>query len=150
MAAWDRRKTVWGAISIFMSCVLLAGCGPGGDSPPGPAVSSSPDGRTVNDLEACLVGHWMHSHEEDTAEVAIYRREGYPFPPARGRTGFEFLADGRAVYFGIAATDGTSQVPGHWEVQEPDTVRVTMDDQRVPPIVSRVHSCGPDLLTLSR
>jgi hypothetical protein len=92
----------------------------------------------------------MHSHEEDTAEVAVYRREGYTFPPARGRTGFEFLADGKALYFGIAATDGSSPITGRWEVQAPDIVTVTVEDKRIPPIVSRVLSCGPEMLTLSR
>jgi hypothetical protein len=104
----------------------------------------------MSDLRACLLGHWMHSREEDTAEVAVYRRDGYSFPPARGRSGFEFMADGKALYFGMAPTDGSSQIPGRWEVQAPDIVSVTVDDKRIQPMVFHVLSCRPDMLTLSR
>ena len=104
----------------------------------------------MDDLRTCLPGRWMHSHEEDTAEVAVYRPVSYTFPPARGRTGYEFLADGKAVYFGIAATDGSSQTPGRWETEAPDKVRVTVEDEAIQPIVLHVLSCDPDKLTLSR
>jgi hypothetical protein len=92
----------------------------------------------------------MHSHEEDTAEVAVYRPVGYTFPPARGRTGFEFLADGRAVFYGIAATDGSSQTPGVWETEAPDKVKVTAEGKRIQPVVLHILSCDPDKLTVSR
>jgi hypothetical protein len=104
----------------------------------------------VDDLRTCLPGRWMHSHEEDTAEVAVYRPMGYTFPPARGRTGFEFLAGGKAVYFGIAAADGSSQTPGRWEIEVPDKVRVTVENERIQPMVLHVVSCDSDKLTLRR
>ncbi len=34
-----------------------------------------------------LLGHWIHSHEEDAHGVTVYRRKGYSFPPSRGRRG---------------------------------------------------------------
>jgi len=92
----------------------------------------------------------MHSHEEDTSEVAVYRPAGYAFPPARGRTGFEFLPDGKAVYYGIAAADGSNQIPGRWEAEGPDEVRVTVEDKHIQPMVLHVLSCDLDKLTLSR
>ena len=104
----------------------------------------------MDDLRTCLPGRWMHSHEEDTADVVVYRPVSYTFPPARGRTGYEFLSDGKAVYFGIAATDGSSQTPGRWETEAPDKVRVTVEDEAIQPIVLQVLSCAPDKLTLSR
>ena len=79
----------------------------------------------MDDLRSRLTGRWMHSHEEDTADVAVYRPASYDFPPARGRNGFEFSADGRATYIGIAATDGSNQIPGRWELDAPNRVRVT-------------------------
>ncbi|WP_329332347.1 hypothetical protein OG866_05805 [Streptomyces sp. NBC_00663] len=41
-----------------------------------------------------LIGTWVHSYEEDSPGVTVYRPAGYPFPPARGRRGLEFAADG--------------------------------------------------------
>ena len=83
----------------------------------------------------------MHSHEEDTADVAVYRPDSYDFPPARGRNGFEFSADGRAIYIGIAATDGSNQIPGRWEMEAAEQVRVTTEDARIQPMSLTVLSC---------
>src|SRR5438034_663791 len=37
---------------------------------------------------------WLHSHEEDADAAKVYRPDDYPFPPARGRMGFELKPDG--------------------------------------------------------
>ena len=104
----------------------------------------------MDDLRTCLPGRWMHSQEEDTPEIAVYRPVAYTFPPARGRTGYEFRADGTAVYLGIAAADGSTETPGRWETEGPDTVRVTAEDTAIQPMLLRVLTCDADKLTLSR
>ena len=79
-----------------------------------PSSSAQPfqRGGTLENLEACVLGHWIHSHEEDTPGIAIYRPREYEFPPARGRTGFDFIASGKAVYYDIADSDGGKSYPG--------------------------------------
>ncbi len=104
----------------------------------------------MDDLRSRLTGRWMHSHEEDTADVAVYRPASYAFPPARGRNGFEFSADGRATYIGIAATDGSNQIPGSWEMEAPNRVRVTTEDARIQPMSLTVLSLDADKLTVRR
>jgi hypothetical protein len=104
----------------------------------------------MDDLRSRLTGRWMHSHEEDTADVAVYRPDSYDFPPARGRTGFDFSADGRATYIGIAATDGSNEVPGRWELAPPNQVQVTTEDARIQPMSLTVLSFDPDKLTVRR
>ncbi len=47
-----------------------------------------------------LLGEWVHSHEEDEPGRKVYRRSGYPFPPARGRDAVELKADDTAVVRG--------------------------------------------------
>ncbi len=46
----------------------------------------------MSDLPPELFQHWMHSHEEDSGDVQVYRPADYDFPPARGRRGFELQA----------------------------------------------------------
>jgi hypothetical protein len=104
----------------------------------------------MTDLRTCLLGRWMHSHEEDTDTTEIYRPAEYAFPPARGRTGYEFLPDGQAVYLGIAAADGSTYVRGRWQLEASDRVSVTMEDPRIKSVVLRVLGCAPDKLVLSR
>ena len=41
---------------------------------------------------------WLRSPEEETGDVRVYRPDGYPFPPARGREGLTFHSDGRFEY----------------------------------------------------
>jgi hypothetical protein len=79
----------------------------------------------MHDLPAALFRGWIHSHEEDTPGVQVYRPRGHPFPPARGRVGFEIRKDGTFIYFGIAATDGSSQKLGSWEPAGPGRIEVS-------------------------
>jgi hypothetical protein len=78
------------------------------------------------DMDAgMLVGHWRHSHEEDTRGVMVFRRSGFAFPPSRGRTGYEFAADGTFVEHGIGPTDRPTRTPGHW-VFDPNGCRIML------------------------
>jgi hypothetical protein len=88
----------------------------------------------------------MHSHEEDTPGVAIYRPREYEFPPARGRTGFDFIASGKAVYHGIAGSDGVNELSGHWKTQGSDEIKITFNDERIQPIVLHVLTCDANKL----
>lgn len=104
----------------------------------------------MTDLRTCLPGRWMHSQEEDTEGTEVYRPADFAFPPARGRTGYEFKADGQAVYLGIAAADGSTYVPGRWELETADRVSIKTEDGRTQPLVLRVLECTPGKLVLSR
>jgi hypothetical protein len=92
----------------------------------------------------------MHSHEEDTADIAVYRPAEYDFPPARGRTGFDFMTDGKVIYYGIAPADGVNQIPGRWKAQGTDEITITLDDERMKPMILQVLTCEADKLTLRR
>ena len=55
---------------------------------------------------------WMHSYEEDTNEVKVYRPDTYEFPPSRGRTGFQLNEDKSFINYEIAPADGTVERKG--------------------------------------
>jgi hypothetical protein len=59
-----------------------------------------------------LFGHWIHSHEEDSGDLRVYRPAGYRFPPARGRRGFELRPDGSYVAHGPGPADKPTSRPG--------------------------------------
>jgi hypothetical protein len=107
-------------------------------------------GTDMADLESCLVGQWMHSHEEDTPDAQVYRPADYPFPPARGRDGFEFRPDGELVYLGIARADGTEESTGRWTVEAPDRVRIEVQHERIEPFTLQVVSCDEETLKVRR
>jgi len=64
-----------------------------------------------------VVGAWLHAYEEDAPGTQVFRRADYDFPPARGRTGYEFRADRTADYLGISPRDGTARSSCTWRVR---------------------------------
>jgi hypothetical protein len=101
-------------------------------------------------LQECLKRHWIHSHEEDTQDVRVYRPAGYDFPPARGRRGFEFREGGALVYFGIARADGSELFPGRWTIAGTTRVRIDVDNERIQPFILEVVSCDDETLKVRR
>lgn len=81
----------------------------------------------MEELPADILRHWVHSHEEDTEDVEVYRPSEYAFPPSRGREGFEFREGGEFMYYGIAPADGNLEQPGHWHLERPNKVRLDLD-----------------------
>lgn len=67
-------------------------------------------------LPPSLFRSWVHSFEEDTEGVTVYRPEDHPFPPARGRGGMEFAPDGVFVNHPVGPGDAPDAVPGRWRL----------------------------------
>ena len=61
-----------------------------------------------------LVGRWVHSHEEDTADLVVYRNAEYPFPPSRGRRAFTLEKEGVAIAEFPGPDDRTARSEGSW------------------------------------
>jgi hypothetical protein len=88
---------------------------------------------TVSVQAQHLVGTWLHSQEEDSDNETVYRPFDYDFPPARGRTGYEFKADHSGNFLGIASRDGWAKEPCRWELgagARPEIVLTFADGRR--------------------
>ncbi len=72
---------------------------------------------------------WIHSHEEDSADLRAYRAEGFDFPPSRGREGFQIHADSTFTLFGIAPTDGVQRQKGSWKYKN-GRLHVNFEEQK--------------------
>ena len=64
-----------------------------------------------------LVGSWIHSHEEDTAEEMVFRPASHAFPPARGRLTLELRADDTYVESSPGPVDVPEESQGHWALE---------------------------------
>lgn len=71
---------------------------------------------------------WWHSFEEDHDDVAVYRPDGFGFPPARGRRGLEVGPDGTVVELGLGRDDTPSRVESD-AAAAPEVLHV--DDDRL-------------------
>ncbi len=70
---------------------------------------------------------WLRSHEEENGSVRVYRPEGFPFPPARGREGLVFHRDGRFDHLTPGPADRPSAEAGCWQFDRPGGDRVRAD-----------------------
>ena len=97
---------------------------------------------------------WVHSHEEDTPEVHVYRPRGHPLPPARGRSAFEIQKSGRFIHHGIAAGEGTREITGSWKAEAPDRIRIAYPEgaagARALPRSLTIESCDEQKLEIRR
>jgi hypothetical protein len=99
----------------------------------------------VEELPPEMFRHWVHSREEDTGGVQVYRPSDYAFPPARGRRGFEFRAGGEFVAYGPGPADKPQATVGRWEAPGPRRARVSTGAE---PQELEIVSIEPDRLTL--
>jgi hypothetical protein len=104
----------------------------------------------MDELQDCIVGLWIHSHEEDTPEARVYRHRGYSFPPARGRRGFELREGGAATTYEIAPTDGSRPTNGHWMLEAPGRIRIESADEQTAPQTLEVVSCDEEILRVKQ
>ena len=105
---------------------------------------------TMEGLPTCILRHWVHSHEEDTADVQVYRPVSYNFPPSRGRRGFEFRAGGELIYYRIAPADGTLEAIGRWTLEGPNRVKIEVEDDRIAPLTLEIVSCDDEALKVKK
>jgi hypothetical protein len=99
-----------------------------------------------NNLPSAIFQHWIHSREEDTEKVKVYRPSDYQFPPSRGRDGFEIKEDGEFIRYGIGATDRPQEITGTWKAEEDDKIRVSWENQNQESYTMQVVSCEERLL----
>ena len=126
------------AFGPLLSLVLAACAGSTpADAPPPP-------------LASALFQHWVHSFEEDTASVKVYRPQGYAFPPARGREGFELRENGDYVRYDIGRGDGSVGVKGSWKRVGPQLIEVRTREGTEARERLQILSCDDAMLKLRK
>ena len=99
-------------------------------------------------LPSCLFRLWIHSHEEDSEGVKVYRPSDYKFPPSRGRNGFEIKVNGEFIYYGIAPTDGSKKFIGYWQEKSNHQIDVYMEERTIRPYRIYIFSCDESILRI--
>jgi hypothetical protein len=100
----------------------------------------------ANQLPRAIFKRWVHSREEDTEEIMVFRPATFEFPRSRGRNGFEIKEDGVFVLYTIGATDGPRAIRGTWKLNDPDILVAAFDDDRIKSYSIKLISCSEDIL----
>ena len=106
--------------------------------------------QSMAGVPGTLFQKWMHSFEEDSGDVHVYRPEGYSFPRARGRAGIEVHADGTLTEWRIGRGDAPVAVQGRWQLARPNEIRVTSDPASAPPFTLVIVECTDQILKVRR
>lgn len=110
---------------------------------------ATPVGET---LSGCLIGAWIHSWEEDTEGAIVFRPAEYPFPPSRGRDGYEFQSGGILVYHGFGPADEPLTSVGEWGWHSGEEIHLVVNDPQGVYIdeTLRILSCDGETLQVQR
>ncbi|RMG30241.1 MAG: hypothetical protein D6730_02800 [Bacteroidetes bacterium] len=65
-----------------------------------------------------LFQSWVHTHEESSPELMVFRPAGHDLPLSRNREGFEIRKDGTFVHTTIGKRDYPETVEAHWKVKK--------------------------------
>jgi hypothetical protein len=90
-----------------------------------------------------LIGRWRHSHEEDSDDQLVFRRDDYDFPLSRGRRSLELRDDGSLVDTAVGAADVPQAGAGTWSLEDGNLVVRGPDTATY-----RVVAAEPDRLVL--
>jgi hypothetical protein len=73
---------------------------------------------------------WIHSFEEDTDDLKIYRTEDFDFPLSRRvREAFELSPNGELYYYEPGPTDRASKLTGTYKIQDPKEIKADLRNQ---------------------
>jgi hypothetical protein len=101
-------------------------------------------------LPSTMFRRWIHSREEDTKDVTVFRPSSFAFPPSRGREGIEFRENGEFFHYRIGATDRSEAVAGQWHVERDNIIEVDFPTARLSPYRLVVISVDNDALKVRR
>ena len=109
---------------------------------------ASPSAGQQHQLHPEIFQHWVHSHEEDQKGLEVFRPSCYPFPPARGRTGFEIKRNGEFILYQIARGDGSEEVRGHWKTKGKNVIVASFDNREIKELTIEIVSYNKDILKI--
>lgn len=76
--------------------------------------TKTPDATKKDKSGGAIVGKWIHSNEDDTAQHEVYRPESFNFPPSRGREALVINKDKTFEFITIEPNDTRKKTPGKW------------------------------------
>jgi len=104
----------------------------------------------MNGLSPSVFRLWVHSHEEDTVNVKVYRRSDYNFPPVRGRTGFEIKDNGEFIEYDIGPDDRPKISSGRWKQEGTNRIKVSFRDREHKSYTTDIISVDEHILKIRR
>jgi hypothetical protein len=104
----------------------------------------------LSELPECIFKNWIHSREEDTEGISVYRPSNFKFPPSRGRVGFEVKKSGEFIQYAIGRDDRPKKEFGHYKVIESKRLYVSFDELQVKTFTLQILMCDDYVLRVEK
>jgi len=91
---------------------------------------------------------WIHSYEEDTPGLKVYRPSSFDFPPGWSRKGMEFKQDGNFILYDIAPNDMRMEVLGNWEPMSNNNLKISFQSGKKESYILEIEKLSPNILKI--
>jgi hypothetical protein len=108
------------------------------------------DAHADAELPPLIFKHWIHSYEEDSDQVMVFRPVGHEFPLSRGRDGFEIRRGGRFILHSFGPTDQSISIVGTWRVTGHLQIGVTFPKEKPSSRVLTILSVTEEILRVKQ
>ena len=92
---------------------------------------------------------WLHSYEEDTPGITIYRPSAFDYPLGWGRRGMKFKEDGCFTLYDIAPNDEQIQIFGNWKSVSKDQLEITFPVGEKESFIIEIKELKPQILKIT-
>jgi hypothetical protein len=93
---------------------------------------------------------WIHSREEDTNDIQVFRPSTFKFPLSRGRRAFEVERNRMFIQYGIGPDDTRKKIDGNWTIEEPNIIKVDFSDKSIKSYKMEIILCNHDVLKIRK
>ncbi len=93
---------------------------------------------------------WLHSYEEDTNDLKIYRPSSYDFPLGWGRDGMTIKEDGSFILHDFAPNDTMVQKPGSWKLINETKLEVCFSSGNKKTLMIEIEKINYKILKIKR
>jgi hypothetical protein len=93
---------------------------------------------------------WLHSYEEDTKELKVYRPSSFDFPRGWGRSGMKFEESGTFMLFDIAPNDAIVQIPGKWHQISKGKLAISFPSEEKEDYTIEINEINSEILKVKK
>ncbi len=92
---------------------------------------------------------WIHSYEEDTKDLKVYRPSSFDYPLGWGRAGMKFKEDGCITLYEIAPNDKQIQIQGIWKQVSKELFEITFPSGEKETFIIEIKKLKPEILIIN-
>jgi hypothetical protein len=104
----------------------------------------------LKQMDAVIFQKWLHSYEEDTKDMKVYRPSSFDFPRGWGRVAMKFDEKGGFILYDIAPNDAIVQVIGTWRQISDGKLKISFPSAEKEDFMMEVEEINSEILKVRK